>query len=102
MYKERNLVERAFERIKRYRRISTRYDKMVTSFRSFLIITLVHLLTRDKTSALREVCVLRPILRLEAIEIYVPEGEKRRARTILNAKRLRPKPADYADAFPET
>ena len=74
----------------------------MSSLRSFLIITLVHLLTRNKARVLREVYVLRPILRLEAIEIYVPEGEKRRTRTILNAKRRRPKPADYADAFPET
>ena len=85
MYKERNLIERAFERIKRYRRISTRYDKTVRSFRSFLIVTLVHILTKTAASVLREVYVDRPLPIIpDGIELYVPEGEERRARAVLN------------------
>lgn len=36
LYKERNLVERFFNRIKHYRRIATRYEKSVRNYESFL------------------------------------------------------------------
>ena len=36
IYKDRNLVERFFNRIKQFRRIATRYDKLATSFLSFI------------------------------------------------------------------
>lgn len=36
LYKERNLVERFFNRIKRFRRIALRCEKTVASFHSFL------------------------------------------------------------------
>lgn len=36
LYKERNLIERMFNKIKHFRRISTRYDKTALSFLSFL------------------------------------------------------------------
>lgn len=36
LYKERNKVERFFNRIKHYRRIATRYDKSAISYASFL------------------------------------------------------------------
>ncbi|MDB6095761.1 MAG: hypothetical protein JWM09_39, partial [Francisellaceae bacterium] len=36
MYKERNIVERFFARIKQYRRIATRYYKTSTMFMSAL------------------------------------------------------------------
>lgn len=32
MYKDRNLVERFFNRIKHFRRIATRYDKLAANF----------------------------------------------------------------------
>lgn len=35
-YKDRNLVERFFNRIKQFRRIATRYDKLDRNFGSFL------------------------------------------------------------------
>ncbi len=35
LYKDRNLVERFFARLKHFRRIATRYDKLATSFLSF-------------------------------------------------------------------
>ncbi len=35
IYKERNLVERFFNKIKHFRRIATRYDKTLLSFASF-------------------------------------------------------------------
>ena len=36
LYKERNLIERMFNQLKHFRRISTRYDKTALSFLSFL------------------------------------------------------------------
>ena len=36
LYKDRNLVERFFARIKHFRRIATRYDKLALSFLSFV------------------------------------------------------------------
>ena len=36
LYQDRNLIERFFARIKQFRRIATRYDKLATSFLSFV------------------------------------------------------------------
>ncbi len=36
IYKSRNLIERFFARIKQFRRIATRYDKLAKSFLSFV------------------------------------------------------------------
>jgi len=36
LYKERNLIERAFNKLKRFRRIATRYDRKAVYFKSFL------------------------------------------------------------------
>jgi transposase len=36
LYKDRNLIERFFNRIKQFRRIATRYDKLAKSFLSFV------------------------------------------------------------------
>ena len=36
LYKERNRVERFFNRIKHYRRVATRYEKAVRNYESFL------------------------------------------------------------------
>ena len=37
-YKERNLVERAFNRLKDFRRIATRYDKLARNFAAAIAI----------------------------------------------------------------
>ena len=36
IYKDRNLIERFFNRIKQFRRIATRYDKLAQSFLAFV------------------------------------------------------------------
>jgi len=36
IYKERNAIERMFCRLKQFRRIASRYDKLASSYRSFL------------------------------------------------------------------
>ena len=39
LYKSRNLIERFFSRIKQFRRIATRYDKLAVRFEAFISIT---------------------------------------------------------------
>ena len=41
LYKKRNQVERLFRRIKRFRRVFTRYDKLDTMFRAFILLALI-------------------------------------------------------------
>lgn len=36
LYKQRNLIERTFNKLKRFRRIATRYDRKAVYFKSFL------------------------------------------------------------------
>lgn len=36
LYRDRNLIERFFARLKHFRRIATRYDKLAKSFLSFI------------------------------------------------------------------
>lgn len=36
LYKERNLVERLFNKLKQFRRVATRYDKTAESFLAFI------------------------------------------------------------------
>ena len=36
LYKERNLIERTFNKLKRFRRMATRYDRTALYFGSFL------------------------------------------------------------------
>jgi transposase len=38
LYKERNLVERMFNKLKHFRRVATRYDKLASSFMGWLTI----------------------------------------------------------------
>lgn len=43
LYKERNQVERMFNKLKHFRRIATRYDKTALSFMAFLNIAAIYL-----------------------------------------------------------
>lgn len=36
IYKERNLIERFFNKLKRFRRVATRYDKLLANFMGFV------------------------------------------------------------------
>jgi transposase len=38
LYKERNLIERLFSKLKHFRRIATRYDKLARNYKSFLLL----------------------------------------------------------------
>ncbi|PUU98486.1 hypothetical protein DCD76_18760 [Acinetobacter baumannii] len=41
LYKRRNEVERFFRRLKRFRRIFTRYDKLDIVFAGFILLTMI-------------------------------------------------------------
>lgn len=41
MYKERNLVERFFGKLKQFRRVATRYDKLLANFKGFILIAAI-------------------------------------------------------------
>nr|WP_314437104.1 transposase [uncultured Brevundimonas sp.] len=43
LYKERNRVERFFSRVKHFRRIATRYDKLASTFRGFITLATIML-----------------------------------------------------------
>lgn len=45
LYKDRNSAERFFNRIKRFRRIATRYEKLARNYLSFLNLVCVHIWT---------------------------------------------------------
>ena len=38
LYKQRNIVERFFQRIKNFRHIATRFDKLVVCFKNFVLL----------------------------------------------------------------
>ena len=40
-YKQRNIVERFFRRLKRFRRIFTRYDKLDVVFAAFILFVMI-------------------------------------------------------------
>jgi transposase len=45
LYKERNIIERAFNKLKHYRRIATRYEKKAANFMGFILLgsIMIHL-----------------------------------------------------------
>jgi len=47
LYKERNLVERFFNKLKHFRRVATRYDKLLVNFLGFVKIAAIAILMRS-------------------------------------------------------
>ena len=45
-YKERHLVECFFNKLKHFRRVATRYDKLISSFKSFVFLASVMILLK--------------------------------------------------------
>jgi len=43
LYKERNNIERMFGRFKHFRRVATRYDKLASSYLSFVVVAAIYL-----------------------------------------------------------
>jgi putative transposase len=46
LYKERNRVERFFSKLKQFRRVATRYDKLLANFLGFVTLAAIALLLR--------------------------------------------------------
>ena len=46
LYKERNLVERFFNRLKQFRRVATRYDKLATNYAGFVQLAAIMVLLK--------------------------------------------------------
>jgi putative transposase len=46
IYKERNRVERFFNKLKRFRRVATRYDKLLANFMGFVTLAAIAILLR--------------------------------------------------------
>jgi transposase len=46
LYRERNLIERCFNKLKHFRRLATRYDRRAVHFLGFLCLAAVMLWTR--------------------------------------------------------
>ena len=45
-YKERHLVECFFNKLKHFRRVATRYDKLITRFKSFVLFACIMVLLK--------------------------------------------------------
>ena len=46
LYKERNLIERFFNKLKQFRRVATRYDKLLATYEGFVQIAAIAILLR--------------------------------------------------------
>lgn len=46
LYKERNVIERFFNKLKQFRRVATRYDKLLNNFMGFVKIAAIAILLR--------------------------------------------------------
>lgn len=46
LYKERNLIERMFNKLKHFRRIATRYDKLAVAYLAFVLLGAIYLLLK--------------------------------------------------------
>ncbi len=42
-YRRRNVVERMINRLKQFRRVATRYDKLAVRYRAFVVLAAIHL-----------------------------------------------------------
>ncbi|MBP9693726.1 MAG: transposase [Alphaproteobacteria bacterium] len=43
LYKERNQIERMFNKMKHFRRVATRYDKLAVSHMAFVLLSAIYL-----------------------------------------------------------
>ena len=75
-YKTRHFIENAFQKMKRFRGIATRYRKTARMYVALIILILVYLATKIGDSALRMVHIWHPIPLPNDYEIYVPQNER--------------------------
>ena len=46
LYKDRNKIERMFGKLKQFRRVATRYDKLASSYLSFVLLASIEILLK--------------------------------------------------------
>ena len=46
LYRERNAIERFFNKLKQFRRVATRYDKLLPNYRGFVLLAAIAILLR--------------------------------------------------------
>lgn len=46
LYKERNRIERFFNKLKQFRRVATQYDKLLANFMGFVTLAAIHIALR--------------------------------------------------------
>jgi putative transposase len=46
LYKERNIIERFFKKLKQFRRVAARYEKLLTNFIGFVKIAAIAIILR--------------------------------------------------------
>ena len=46
LYKERNVIERFFNKLKQFRRVATRYDKLLANFMGFVVLAAIAITLR--------------------------------------------------------
>ena len=46
LYKERNHIERLFNKLKHFRRIATRYDKLASTYMAFVLVGAIYILLK--------------------------------------------------------
>ena len=71
-YRTRHLIENAFQKMKRFRGVATRYKKTGRMYVALIILIWVYLVTKIGKSALREVRIWRPDSPRDHRELYVP------------------------------
>jgi transposase len=59
LYKERNIIERFFNKLKQFRRVATRYDKLLANFMGFVKLAAHRYLTQIVKSSLRPSAAIR-------------------------------------------
>ncbi len=96
-YKTRNLIERAFQKMKRFRAIATRYRKTARMYVALIILILVYLITKRGKSGLRFVQIWRYPQPPTKYELYVPENLRQEYERF-----QRPHRADFAWFDPPT
>jgi putative transposase len=47
LYKERNIIERFFNKLKQFRRVATRYDKLLANFMGFVKLAAIAIWLRE-------------------------------------------------------
>ena len=74
LYRDRNLVERFFNKIKQCRRVATRYDKLAANYLAFIQLASIRLWLRRATPRCLGIACLSRQLRMSAVSSSRSDG----------------------------